>query len=174
MYECCSCEAYINKWSKPYWFNLLDVILPTQRKIKRARQCSISPWAPLWNHLLVQLLFPWRTKFLLNRIICLRLDGWERCDLQKNQHLGFLERSVCKEIIGCSWCSVDVGVFYCDFLPWSARPLTWMCTVSVEGNVWNDLSTERTVISAKCLAHLWAQDIKKKNKQQQQRENKEQ
>lgn len=33
MYECCSCEAYINKWSKPYWFNLLDVIFPQTWKL---------------------------------------------------------------------------------------------------------------------------------------------
>lgn len=42
MYECCSCEAYINKWSKPYWFNLLDVIFPkTWKWIEYASYFSV-------------------------------------------------------------------------------------------------------------------------------------
>lgn len=157
MYECCSCEAYINKWSKPYWFNLLDVFLPMQRRFKELSSAVLARELQFWNHLSVQLLFPWRTKFLPNRIICLQLDGWKLVwPTEKSE--SWLSRKMCvhKVIIGCSWCSVYVGVLYYGFLPWSW--LTWMCTVSIEGNVWNDLSTGRTIISAKCLVHLWARD----------------
>lgn len=103
MYECCSCEAYINKWSKPYGFNLLDVILPMQRRLKELTKCSISPWAPLLEPSFSSTAISPENKIPAKQdhLFAVR---WVRTVWLTEEPEPWLSRKKCvhKEIVGCS------------------------------------------------------------------------